>query len=392
MSPRSTTLPLYVWNCGSNSEFCRWHKSITVATWTLLLIFLCLLYDLLFVFDFLQLPSWQCLKLLPFLVHCCLCIWNLHCLVHWNEFVHYIVIQFRILSFTCNVLFMTSSFSLIQFFVSWIHVLQQYNWTLSLLQMLWLFQVLSQRFPGWWLGRTLCCIASRLPLVSPTFVLHSWWCLCNLHRLDHYNKFPFQFLASSSMRFSIAHSCFSRLWVAFPILVQASGHVWSGRDVVWIFVSLPVSTNCVNLLKPVHESDKLLFSSTFQWSSIRFFLCNVQICTSRPGDINILQVLVNSCIIFCFFRLKLFPIAMRFSAEILSPYGGFLSQSGFLDFVVIPDKFAEPCATRNTKNPSFWVIRTSFAFSLPGSFSDASNFCNSSKRAIRISLFQILSR
>ena len=39
MSPRSTTLPLYFWNCGSNSEFLRWHKSINEAKWTLLLFF-----------------------------------------------------------------------------------------------------------------------------------------------------------------------------------------------------------------------------------------------------------------------------------------------------------------------------------------------------------------
>ena len=37
---------------------------------------------------------------------------------------------------------------------------------------------------------------------------------------------------------------------------------------------------------------------------------------------------------FHIFRSKLFPIAVRFSAEILSPYGGFPSQSGFLEFVV----------------------------------------------------------
>ena len=46
------------------------------------------------------------------------------------------------------------------------------------------------------------------------------------------------------------------------------------------------------------------------------------------------KILVNSCVILCFFRSKLFSIAVRFSAEILSPYGGFPSQSVFLEFVV----------------------------------------------------------
>ena len=58
-----------------------------------------------------------------------------------------------------------------------------------------------------------------------------------------------------------------------PILVQASGHMWSGRDVVWMFVSLHpdhiypfggVSFNNVNLVKPVQESDRCLLPSTFQ--------------------------------------------------------------------------------------------------------------------------------
>ena len=74
-----------------------------------------------------------------------------------------------------------------------------------------------------------------------------------------------KFLAYSSFGFSIAHSCLSLLWAAFPNLVQASGHKWSGRDVVWIFVSPSpdhknpfggVSFNNVNLVKPFHESEK----------------------------------------------------------------------------------------------------------------------------------------
>ena len=55
-------------------------------------------------------------------------------------------------------------------------------------------------------------------------------------------------------------------------------------------------------------------------------------------------------VIFLFFKSKLFPIAVRFSAEIL--LGSWNSSS-------LPD--------------NFWVIRTSVAFSLLGYVSDASN-------------------
>ena len=43
-----------------------------------------------------------------------------------------------------------------------------------------------------------------------------------------------------------------------------------------------------------------------------------------------------------------------------------------------------------TSSPSFWVIKTSFAFSLLGYISDASNFFNSSTSAVEISSSQIL--
>ena len=40
MSQRSTTLPLYFWYRGSNSEFLRWQRSIHDAKWTFLPLFL----------------------------------------------------------------------------------------------------------------------------------------------------------------------------------------------------------------------------------------------------------------------------------------------------------------------------------------------------------------
>ena len=61
--------------------------------------------------------------------------------------------------------------------------------------------------------------------------------------------------------------------------------------------------------------------------------------TSRFNMMTINEVSLNRstllpifCVIFLFFKSKLFPIAVRFSAEILSPYGGFPSQSGSFGF------------------------------------------------------------
>ena len=63
MSPRSTTLPLYFWNCGSNSEFLRWQRSINEAKWTFLPSFHASSITSFFVSDFRQLP---CLYLFQF--------------------------------------------------------------------------------------------------------------------------------------------------------------------------------------------------------------------------------------------------------------------------------------------------------------------------------------
>ena len=73
MSPRSTTLPLYFWNCGSNSEFFRWRKSINEPKWTVF-VFFCASFMTSFCS---WLFSHPILELSLF--HCCLCIWNLHC-------------------------------------------------------------------------------------------------------------------------------------------------------------------------------------------------------------------------------------------------------------------------------------------------------------------------
>ena len=54
MSPRSTTLPLYFWHWGSNSEFLRWQRSINDAKWSFLPSFLASSITSFFVSDFRQ--------------------------------------------------------------------------------------------------------------------------------------------------------------------------------------------------------------------------------------------------------------------------------------------------------------------------------------------------
>ena len=84
--------------------------SINVAKWTFVLslrasriISFFTLYVLQFVF--LQLPCRYFLELLPFLVHCCLCIRYFHRLWHRNKLVNQIVMGHRSKYFTCNVVF-----------------------------------------------------------------------------------------------------------------------------------------------------------------------------------------------------------------------------------------------------------------------------------------------
>ena len=56
--------------------------------------------------------------------------------------------------------------------------------------------------------------------------------------------------------------------------------------------------------------------------------------TINEVSLNRPKIFPIFCVIFLFFRMKLFPLAVKFSAEILSPYGAFQSRSGFLEFVV----------------------------------------------------------
>ena len=80
--------------------------SMNVAKWTLFLSLCVSRITSFLLFDFLQLPCWNCLELLPFLVHGSVCIWNLHWFRHRNKFVNPIVMDHRSGAFSCNAIFM----------------------------------------------------------------------------------------------------------------------------------------------------------------------------------------------------------------------------------------------------------------------------------------------
>ena len=89
-----------------------------------------------------------------------------------------------------------------------------------------------------------------------------------------------------------------------------------------IFLLGGVSFNNLSL------ANKQWFSSRHvSWTS----LFNMRMINEVSLNRQFLQIF---CFTFLVFRSKLFPFAVRFSAEILSLYGGFPSQSGFLEFVV----------------------------------------------------------
>ena len=84
--------------------------------------------------------------------------------------------------------------------------------------------------------------------------------------------------ALSSFGFSIAHFCSSFRCAASHMSFHISGHKWTGLDVVCFFVNRSpdhvhpfggLSSNLVNRVNPVHESDRSRFPSIFQSSSRR---------------------------------------------------------------------------------------------------------------------------
>ena len=87
MSPQSTTMPLYFWYWSSSCEFLRWQ----IHQWrkmNLSVLSSCFIDHFFLVSWFRQLPCGIFLLFFQLFFHCCLCIWNFHCLRHRNEFVH----------------------------------------------------------------------------------------------------------------------------------------------------------------------------------------------------------------------------------------------------------------------------------------------------------------
>ena len=88
--------------------------------------------------------------------------------------------------------------------------------------------------------------------------------------------------------------------------------------------------------------------------------------TINEIHLNRPTVLMDFFVIFCFFRLKLFPVALRFSAEILSPYGGIPSQSGSLEFVVSPWWFCWTICIKKWKFSVFLCYQDFFCIQSSG--------------------------
>ena len=224
------------------------------------------------------------------------------------------------------------------------------------------------------------------------------------------------------------------IWAAFPILVQASGHImtWTCRRLNFCqssprphasFWRCPFSIEWISWIL-VHGSDNfLVFHRRSNNHQFVFSCAIVQICMCRCCDHRI-YFRGKGNVVFCSAHISwtlefntmtvndvtlnrpknLFELQchlLNLSVEtlpfrdgesplrFLSPFGLLPSWSGFPEFVVSLHNFAGPSATRNTKSPFLWVIKTSFAFHLPRYISDASIFSNSSISAIRVSHFQI---
>ena len=95
------------------------------------------------------------------------------------------------------------------------------------------------------------------------------------------------------------------------------------------------------------------------------------------------KVFPSFCVIFLFFRTKLFTVALRFSAEILSLFTVSEWVLGIrgLFLIILLNHLPQEIQILHL----FGVIRTSLAFSLLGYISDASHFSISSISTVRIS-------
>ena len=70
----------------------------------------CFIDHLFLTSDFRQVPRRKILQFFPFLVHCCVCRWNLHGLRHGNKFVNQIIMSQWIVTLSCSMVFVSMWF------------------------------------------------------------------------------------------------------------------------------------------------------------------------------------------------------------------------------------------------------------------------------------------
>ena len=237
MSPRSTTRPLYFWNCGSNSAILRWHVSINVPKWTSFLSFCAS-----------RMTSFLLLTLSSFYAGIASSFF--HSLPtaafasgnfrqrHRNKFAHQILMSHCVVSFACDVVF----------------TIFRWRW----------FQTLPRGFMSFHNASILCfwncvgCIVLRFSFLKAggTFSqLVPQHCRVHvpfqisprvLHNFFVFFVFRINWIdatqSSSIIEFRLLVCPFlllSLFWATLPIVVHTSGHTLSGPVVAWIFVSLP---------------------------------------------------------------------------------------------------------------------------------------------------------
>ena len=132
----------------------------------------------------------------------------------------------------------------------------------------------------------------------------------------------------------------------------------------------------MNLVKPVHESDRFQNPSNSRFNMM----------TVNSVSLNRQESFQSFRVIFCFFRLKLFPVALGFSLSLRwICVSEWVLGIRSLFLIILLNHL--PQEIQNS--PSFCFIRSSFAFSVLGYVSDASKFSHSSISPIRISSSQI---
>ena len=109
---------------------------------------------------------------------------------------------------------------------------------------------------------------------------------------------PRNFRSFSRWIFSWDHFCFFFSLACFPIDFQISGHKWPGLDVSCFLINLspdhmyPLggsSSNRVNCVKPVQESEKISGSIDVPAVVDAAFWHNIQVCMCSSGNVNVLQ-------------------------------------------------------------------------------------------------------